>query len=145
MMVIPAEQYISAFVISATPAVTLLENTIRRRVSGVSAKDKLETKILKIVPGPTVPVNVPTVIGVPMAVKVLFGTLDVYNCAVMLKVEPGNTMLVTILAYAAICVTTHARGTEPAKLSKSPLKPERLIVPLLKATLALALAPINAA
>ena len=65
-----------------------------------------------------------------IAVKVLFGTVELYNCAVIVTVEPIRANATVLLKYAAIEVMTPARGEENAKSITGPKAvPVRSIVP----------------
>jgi hypothetical protein len=115
--------------ISDTPA-AVIENTINRRVSGVTGIAN-PVRIPRLTsPIPIKPVragaNVTTVPGI--GEKVLSGVVELYNCAVMVIVEPIRDSDTTLLKKAAMSVIVPLRGTEKAILSNCKGEPVRSIV-----------------
>ena len=112
---------------------TSAENTINKRVPVVTCIDRPEIETLLTEPIEIIFVNAgDNVTAAPeTGVKVLSGTVDWYNCAVMLTVDPIRVNDAVVLKYAVIEVIVPVRGTESARLSKVPEAPVKSIVPLL--------------
>ncbi|KXZ22705.1 hypothetical protein AXI58_07985 [Bacillus nakamurai] len=64
-----------------------------------------------------------------MGVNVLFGTVELYNCAVIVTVEPTSDKAAVVLKYPAIEVIVPLLGAENAKLRSVPPAPVRSIAP----------------
>ncbi len=72
---------------------------------------------LLIAPTDNIPVSAGvSITAVPIGEKVLFGAVELYNCAVMVIDDSIKAKPITVLKYAAIDVIVPARGTEKAIL-----------------------------
>ena len=78
-----------------------------------------------MVPNETKPVSggakVTTAPGIGL--KMLFGVVELYNCAVIVRVDPKSVNAAVVLKYADIDVIVPSRGIENAKLSSVPPAP----------------------
>ena len=75
------------------------ENTISKRSSGATGMDNPVVRPLLIVPSESIPVsggaNVTTAPGIGL--KMLFGVDDLYNCAVIVTVDPIRVSAAVVL------------------------------------------------
>lgn len=138
---IPALEYPATVLISDEP-VAVAENTNSRRVFAVTGIDNPVKRPLLTAPTNTAPVSVGTSVTAVPAIgeKILSGVVELYNCAVMVMMDPVSAKSVVVLKYAVIDVMVPLRGTEKAKLVFIPGPPVRSMVGP-KTVVSVALAP----
>ena len=112
------------------------ENTINRRVPAVTGMDNPVLMPLLVVPIPNIPVKAGANVTVAPTTgeKVLSGTVELYNCAVIVTVEPTRASAAVVLKNAAIDVMVPSLGTEKAKLLKAEvlITPPTMLTPLVE-------------
>ncbi|KXZ23599.1 hypothetical protein AXI59_08405 [Bacillus nakamurai] len=130
VIVTPALAYPATVLIRERP-VAVAENTINNRVCGVTDIFNPVVIPLLMVPIDNIPVRGgDKVTAAPgMGVNVLFGTVELYNCAVIVTVEPTSDKAAVVLKYPAIEVIVPLLGAENAKLRSVPPAPVRSIAP----------------
>jgi hypothetical protein len=111
----PALAYPDTVLTSDKPA-AVAENTINNLVCPVTGIANPVRIALLIVPTASMPVRAgANVTEVPATgEKVLSGVVELYNCAVIVIVDPTKANAVVVLKNAAIEVIVPSRGTEKA-------------------------------
>lgn len=125
----PALAYPCTVLTSVTPA-AVAENTSSNRVWLVTGIANPVRVPLLIAPTATTPVRAGAkVTAVPATgEKMLSGVVELYSCAVIVRVVPVRVNGAVVLKKASIDVIIPARGTEKAKLSAVAEGPVRSMV-----------------